>query len=451
MAPISHTRAIRELQQEVEEMRRVLMAQAAPAAPMTQTEQEAQAIPPVATQTTPILPPAPGPTTALTVPIIEQFRRYRPPSFDGGDDPLAAEEWLRTIEKIFRHISCPENQKVLCAEFMLVEEPAIGGNPHHGDKDITEYERKFEELSHYTPHLVSTEHMKAKRFEKGLRPEIRQIVKKGNARIFSMTHDEAAQDPNVITGILSIYSIPVYVLIDFGAMRSFIFATCLANINISCEKTSSTLEVSMPSGGVIDTNKIAKAIQIDFDGLILEADLHVIELKDFDIILGMDWLGSNRAIIVCFEKEVIFKRPGEEEFRFYRSKIKALPRIILAMQAKKLLMKKTCQGYLVSLTGTPSEELTLDRVPLVQEYTDVFPDELPSAPIDRQVEFIIDLIPGAALVSKAPYCMAPKELQELKMQLEELLNKGFIKPSVSLWGAPILFCEKERWNHENVY
>lgn len=106
---------------------------------------------------------------------------------------------------------------------------------------------------------------------------------------------------------------------------------CLAKINVSCEKTNSILEVTMPSRGIVVTNKIAKAVQIDFDGLILEANLHVTELKDFDIILGMDWLGSNRATIACFEKEVIFKRPREEEFRFYGSKIKAFLHLITAM------------------------------------------------------------------------------------------------------------------------
>ncbi|XP_022853826.1 uncharacterized protein LOC111375257 [Olea europaea var. sylvestris] len=138
--------------------------------------------------------------------------------------------------------------------------------------------------------------------------------KKGKARVFALTHEEAAKNLDVIACILSVSNISVYILIDSGATHSFISNVCLAKINASCQKNASVLEVSMPSGGTIDTNRIAKGVQIDFDGLTLEADLYVIEMKDFDIFLGMDWLGENRAMIVCFEKEVIFRRLGEEEF-----------------------------------------------------------------------------------------------------------------------------------------
>jgi hypothetical protein len=108
-----------------------------------------------------------------------------------------------------------------------------------------------------------------------------------------------------------------------------------------------------------------------------------------------------------------------------------------------MLRKPDFQGYLVSLTSTSSQEKVLDDVPIVGEYADVFPDDLSGTPPDRQVEFMIDLVPGATHVSKAPYRMAPKELQELKTQLEKLFDKGFIRPSVSPWGAPVLFVKKK--------
>ncbi|XP_022857607.1 uncharacterized protein LOC111378606 [Olea europaea var. sylvestris] len=211
--------------------------------------------------------------------------------------------------------------------------------------ELSECENKFEELSRYAPHLVSTELMKAKHYKRGLRPEIGQI------------------------------------------------------------KNDSVLEVSMPSGRIIYTDRIVKVVQIDFDGLTLKADLYVIEMKKFDIILGM----------VCFKKEVIFRRSGKEEFRFYRSRIRALPRIISALKAESMLRKADCQGYLVSLTSKSTQEKVLDDVPIVREYVDVFFEDLSSTPPDRQVEFTIDLIPGTSPMSKAPYRMTPKELQELKM------------------------------------
>ncbi|XP_022847556.1 uncharacterized protein LOC111370081 [Olea europaea var. sylvestris] len=241
-------------------------------------------------------------------------------------------------------------------------------------------------------------------------PSIKKLEqeKKGKARVVSLTHDEAAQNPDVIAGILSISGTLVYVLIDSSTTHSFISNACLAKINASCKKNDNVLEVSMLSGGTIDTDRIATGVQINFDGLMLEANLS-----------------------------------GKEEFRFYGLKVKALPRVISALKAKSMLRKPNCQGYLVSLIATSSQDKTLDNVPIVQEYSDVFPDDLPGIPPDRQVEFTIDLIPEATPVSKAPYRMAPKELQELKMQLEEFLDKGFIRPSISPWGAPVLFVKKK--------
>ncbi|XP_022869184.1 uncharacterized protein LOC111388652 [Olea europaea var. sylvestris] len=100
--------------------------------------------------------------------------------------------------------------------------------------------------------------------------------KKGKARVFALIHDEAAKNLDMIVGILSVSNVPVYVLIDSGATHSFISNACLAKINASCQKNASVLEVSMPSSGTIDTDRIAKGVQIDFDGLTLEADLYVI-------------------------------------------------------------------------------------------------------------------------------------------------------------------------------
>jgi hypothetical protein len=85
----------------------------------------------------------------------------------------------------------------------------------------------------------------------------------------------------------------------------------------------------------------------------------------------------------------------------------------------------------------------LEEIPVVREFADVFPDELPCMPPDRDVEFVIELQPGTAPISKRPYRMPPKELAELKTQLQELLDKGYIRPSSSPWGCPALFLNKK--------
>ena len=89
------------------------------------------------------------------------------------------------------------------------------------------------------------------------------------------------------------------------------------------------------------------------------------------------------------------------------------------------------------------KEVSIDSVPIVSEYLDVFPEELPGMPPDRDVEFLIDLLPGYGPIAKRPYKMSVDELKELKKQLGEQLQKGFIQPSSSSWGAPVLFVEKK--------
>lgn len=100
--------------------------------------------------------------------------------------------------------------------------------------------------------------------------------------------------------------------------------------------------------------------------------------------------------------------------------------------------------YLLSIGGSEkSSKVSIEWIPVIKEFTNVFLDNLSGLPPERHVKFAIDLQPRTAPISKAPYKMAPKELQKLKEQLQELLNKGFIRPSVSSWGAPILFVKKK--------
>ncbi|XP_070052691.1 uncharacterized protein [Nicotiana tomentosiformis] len=105
-------------------------------------------------------------------------------------------------------------------------------------------------------------------------------------------------------------------------------------------------------------------------------------------------------------------------------------RIISFLKARHLV-EKGCLAYLAYLQDTTVESSTIDSVPVVQEFADVFPSDLPSMPPDRDIDFCIDLAPGTQPISIPPYRMAPKELKELKEQLEELLAKGFVRPSVS--------------------
>ncbi|KAL5801392.1 hypothetical protein ACOSQ3_033024 [Xanthoceras sorbifolium] len=106
-------------------------------------------------------------------------------------------------------------------------------------------------------------------------------------------------------------------------------------------------------------------------------------------------------------------------------------------------MRKGCEAYLAQVVDSRKVIAEIQNIPTVCDFADVFPEELPGLPPQREVEFVIDVVPGTSPVSIAPYRMAPAELKELKIQLQELLDKGFIRPSVSPWGAPVLFVKKK--------
>ena len=127
-------------------------------------------------------------------------------------------------------------------------------------------------------------------------------------------------------------------------------------------------------------------------------------------------------------------------FRGIRREI--APSLINAMTASKML-RKGCQGYLAFVVDRRQEGTRLEDIPIVKEFLDVFPDDNLGLPTDREVEFTIDLIPGTEPISIPPYRMAPEELKEMKAQLKELLNKGFIRPSTSQWGALVLLVKKK--------
>ncbi|GJR95772.1 putative reverse transcriptase domain-containing protein [Tanacetum coccineum] len=163
----------------------------------------------------------------------------------------------------------------------------------------------------------------------------------------------------------------------------------------------------------------------------------VIELGSFDIIIGMDWLSRYDAAILCGEKKVRIPLEGKTlviEGDRNNSRLK----IVSCIKAQKYI-EKGCELFLAQVTEQESKEKRLEDVPVIRDFPEVFPDELPGLPPPRQVEFRIDLIPGAAPVARAPYRLAPSEMKELSKQLQELSEKGFIRPSSSPWGAPVLF------------
>ncbi|KAL4037992.1 hypothetical protein IC575_001595 [Cucumis melo] len=182
-----------------------------------------------------------------------------------------------------------------------------------------------------------------------------------------------------------------------------------------------------------------KACQIEIAGHVIEVTLIVLDMLDFDVILGMDWLAANHASIDCSRKEVTFNPPSLASFKFKGGGSKSLPQVISAIRASKLLSQGTW-GILASVVDTREADVSLSSEPVVRDYPDVFPEELPGLPPHREVEFAIELEPGTVPISRAP-ANGPR-IERIKVRTE-LLDKGFIRPSVSPWGAPVLFVKKK--------
>ena len=144
----------------------------------------------------------------------------------------------------------------------------------------------------------------------------------------------------------------------------------------------------------------------------------------------MDWLSKHRAIVDCGQKTVVLRCSDQSKVKLQGIRLSAIFNVISAMQARRL-MRKGCETFLALILDSKRGKVDLEKIPIVREFPDVFPEELPGIPLEGEVDLSIEIVPGIVPMSKAPYIMAPTELKELMNQLQELLDKGFIRPNVS--------------------
>ncbi|GJR52736.1 putative reverse transcriptase domain-containing protein [Tanacetum coccineum] len=213
--------------------------------------------------------------------------------------------------------------------------------------------------------------------------------------------------------------------------------------------TNPDSNVVTADGRIIGLNTIIRGFTINFLNYPFNIDLMPIKLGSFDIIIGMNWLAKYQVVIVCGEK--IVRIPQENETLIIHSDgsnrgNETRLNIISCTKTQKYMLKG-CHIFFAHVTTKEiedkSEEKRLEDVPIVRDFPEVFPEDFLGLPPTRQVEFQIDLIPGVAPVTRAPYRLAPSEMKELSDQLKELSEKGFIRPSTSPWGALVLFVKKK--------
>ncbi|XP_071914143.1 uncharacterized protein [Coffea arabica] len=200
------------------------------------------------------------------------------------------------------------------------------------------------------------------------------------ARVYSLDQTTVLEPTKVVEGTIPVFHRLARILIDPGATHSFVNPAFMLGIDSKVERLPYDLEVRTPTGEA--------TLKHDVRGMIASSAL------------------------------------------------------ISGIRARKLL-SRGARGYLAFLINTPGEKTKLEDMPVISKYPDVFPEELESLPPEREIEFKVDLVPGTTPISKTPYRMAPAELKELKVQLQDLLERGFIHESESPWGAPVLFVKKK--------
>ncbi|GJZ42050.1 putative reverse transcriptase domain-containing protein [Tanacetum coccineum] len=241
----------------------------------------------------------------------------------------------------------------------------------------------------------------------------------------------------------------VYVVGNAGANPDNVVAGT-SQIDITPSTLDHYYDVELADGRIIGLNTILKGCTLNFLNHQFNINLMPVELGSFDAIIGMDWLARYQAVIVCAEKIVripwrnktlIIHGDGSTQGNVTRLNT------ISCTKAQKY-MEKGFPIFLAHVTAKEvedkSEKKRLEDVSIVQDFPEVFPEDLPGLPPTRQVEFQIDLVPGAAPVARAPYRLAPSEMKELSEQLKELSDKGFIRPSSHLGSTDLVVQEEER-------
>ncbi|GJZ84736.1 putative reverse transcriptase domain-containing protein [Tanacetum coccineum] len=247
-------------------------------------------------------------------------------------------------------------------------------------------------------------------------------VPDARGRAYALGGGDVNPGSNTVTGTFLLNDHHAYMLFDSGADRSFVSNTFSALLDITPYALDVSYAIELADGRTSETNTVLMGYTLGLLGHPFNIDLMPIELGSIRLISSA-WIGDKGA------KEK-------------KSKLS----IISCEKAQKYI-EKGCQLFLAQVTvkenKDKSEEKRLEDVPTVRDFPEVFLEDLPGLPPTRQVEFQIDLVPGAAPVARAPYRLAPSEMEELSTQLQELSDKGFIRPSSSPWGALVLFVKKK--------
>jgi hypothetical protein len=228
----------------------------------------------------------------------------------------------------------------------------------------------------------------------------------------------------MIVGMFPVDSHIAEVLFDTRATHSFITASWVEAYNLPITTMSTPIQIDS-AGGRIRADSICLNVSVEIRGIAFPTNLIVMGTQGIDVILGMNWLDKYQAIISCDKRIIKLVSPLGEEV------------------VAELISPEPRKGSGHQMAIDSKEPNSLEIIKVVSEFPDVFPEDLPGMPLEWKVEFAIELLPGTAPISKRAYRVSKPELVELKKQIDELLEKGYIRLSTSPWASPVLFVEKK--------
>ncbi|KAK8918385.1 hypothetical protein KSP39_PZI021868 [Platanthera zijinensis] len=427
----------------------------------------------------PLVPGPVAPPVAMTDTLM--FKRLNPPSFNDSHDFFVISEWLSQMKKHFEYAGVPETQKVHLAAYQLTEDACTWWLQRHSllnssamtweqfknalmekflssverdklaerflslqqpDRTVTEYEIEFSRLSLLAAEFVPDESKKISHFAKGLRHDFRQHVVAHGATTYAETVGAALKveaielertakkvqhgTSNAAAPDHKRKSAPPQ---DQGPKSQEVCAYC--------HKIGHTVLVCL---SLLKKQKMVVPAQQPQVTLASASSVCVYCKKSGHLVRD-----CRRKLNTCF-------RCGQFGHQIKDCPVKESPVLAQSLQAisgaqdkGKAVLNVTTQGEALTSTSVISNAVIpqLESIPIASEFPDVFPAELLGMPPDREVEFSIDVEPGTRPISKTPYRMTPRELEELRSQLDELLERGYIRPSSSPWGAPVLFVKRK--------
>ncbi|GJS21935.1 putative reverse transcriptase domain-containing protein [Tanacetum coccineum] len=293
--------------------------------------------------------------------------------------------------------------------------------------DIKAYSNHFHELVLMCPELVSTESKKIEKYIRGFPERIKGNITSSKPAtlheainmaqvklVFGCGEKGHFKDKCPKAGTSRMMELVGELMVIENPQQ---------NPNVVTATLNTSYEIELADGKVVSTNTILRSCTLVLCNHVFKIDLLPTRLGSFDVIIGMDWLAYHRALIDCYEKIVRIPLPNGKILEVQGERPE---KDLRSLACIKVLRKKK-----------------LDDIRVVRDFPEVFLDDLLGLPLVREIEFRIDLIPGASPVVRSPYRLALSEMLELSNQLKELQEKGFIRPSHSPWGAPVLFVKKK--------